>query len=428
MDLGHFRSRTEPARCRVGPPDEDARRLLLAHVVSYVGTVLGSVALPVLAYQLTGSASHTATLVGLTLVPYVVLGLPVSALADRADRRKMMVGAELASAVLTASVGLASVVGAVTVAQLYVVTIGLGTAFVFMDAANFGAVVKVVRGEDIGHYLTRQWTIDATVHVAGPALAGALIGRAGATAVFTIDAVSFCASAVVLRSIATSLRSEVVPGRASLGDRLLAGARFLWGHRTVRSLTLLGIGNSLTAGAVLGLLVPVSVERLGLAADDGRIGVMYTAGAAGGLLAARLLRLAGPRVGVGTLVASAFAAATVLVAVLARQTSLVSAALAYGLFVVANQLIILNAITVRQRVTPDELQGRVNVLARMISVSGLPIGSTLAGVLSPSLGVTAAVTLAAAGSALSGVLVLAGPLRPVRSGTLRGRHAPGGTP
>ena len=410
MSVDISRSRTDRPGGRWWPAGADARRLLAAHLVSYAGTVLAAVGLPVLAFQLTGSAAHTAALVGLGLVPYVVLGLPVATYTDRADRRAVMVVAESASAALSASVGLAALADRLTIGHLYLAVAGLGTAFVFFDAANFGAVPRVARDEGVGRYLARQWTLDATMQVAGPVVTGAIVATAGAGVVPAVDAVTFGVSAVVLRRIEAPLRAAGPGGR--LADRLAAGARFLWSNRVVRSLTLAGIGNSMTAGAVLGLLVPLSVDRLGLSDDDGRIAVLYTAGAVGGLAAARLLALLAPRVRLTGLVAGALAAATVAAAALGAQRNLVGAAIAYGVVVVATQVVILNAITVRQRVTPDELQGRVNVLARMVSVAGLPVGTVLAGLAVPAVGVGPTVAMAGAGTALAAALVLLGPLRP----------------
>jgi MFS family permease len=172
---------------------------------------------------------------------------------------------------------------------------------------------------------------------------------------------------------------------------------------------LTGFGNSLTGGAVIGLLVVYGVQALGLDRGDGRLGLLYTAGAAGSLVASLLLPRLGRRVGPTRLTLAALT--TNLAALIALAlASLLPVALA--LLVVwqgSYMLVIVNGITLRQQVIPDHLQGRVNVTARMIAWGGTPFGAALGGLIAQAGGIRVAYLVMAAGVAASAALGWASP-------------------
>ncbi len=141
-----------------------------------------------------------------------------------------------------------------------------------------------------------------------------------------------------------------------------------------------------------------AARQLGISAHDARVGTRFSAGAVGSLQATisipRMTRRFSPvRL---NLVGRTFAA--VLLATLALQRDFVAALVLYAARWAADMLAIRGAITFRQLNTPDALQGRVNVLGRMLSISGTPVGAALGGALAQTLGVRTALLVAAAGS------------------------------
>lgn len=95
-------------------PVEDFQLFLLARAVSWAGSAITLVALPVLIYQRTGSAALTGLLTTLEAVPYLLLGLPIGALVDRWDQRRTLVASSEVSAVVMASIPAASLLGCLT--------------------------------------------------------------------------------------------------------------------------------------------------------------------------------------------------------------------------------------------------------------------------------------------------------------------------
>ncbi|HYT30378.1 MAG TPA: MFS transporter, partial [Actinomycetota bacterium] len=124
--------------------DPDFRRFWSARMVSLAGSSMTYVALPVLVYAMTRSPLLTGVVAGFEAVPYLLLGLVAGALADRWDRRRVMVTADLASAAALGSLPLAAAFGVLTVPHVLIAALLSPTIFVFFDAANFGAVPTLV--------------------------------------------------------------------------------------------------------------------------------------------------------------------------------------------------------------------------------------------------------------------------------------------
>ncbi len=189
------------------------------------------------------------------------------------------------------------------------------------------------------------------------------------------------------------------------------GLRFLGHQRVVRALTLLGFGNSFTSGAVYGLLVVYAVRAIGLSSDSAAIGVLFAAAAAGALAASASLHLLVKRVPVTWLSLIGLSLNAVFVLALAANGSFGFGVVLLALWQAANSLVIVNGISLRQTVTPEHLQGRVNTAARMVAWGGQPFGAAVAGVLATSLNVQAALAICAAAAGLSAIVGFTTPLR-----------------
>ena len=116
------------------------RKYLGVRALALLATAMSLVAMPLLAYRLTGSAALTTLVASGTFWPYLVFGLPAGALADRWNRRAVMVSCTAASAVVLASVPIAAAAGALTYPPLLVAELGVACLFVFGDAAALGVL------------------------------------------------------------------------------------------------------------------------------------------------------------------------------------------------------------------------------------------------------------------------------------------------
>ncbi len=385
-------------RLRRGPRPDSVwrnpafRRFWTAHSISLAGTATTVVVLPILVFQLTGSASRTALLLTIQAAPYLTFGLVAAAIADRMNRRALMVGADLANAAVLASIPVAASMGVLTVTHVYLAALISATVFVWFDAAYFGSVPAIAGRRHVAAANSAIASTVQVISVIAPAVGGALAALLSPASVLWIDAVSFVVSALILARIRWS---SPIPeaGDTAAGDpagrrlvRRLAGdiaegLRYVRRHPLIWPLTISGFGVTFTGGAVLGLMVVYGIRRLGLAEDDGRLGWLYSAGAAGALLGALALPQLTRRLGASRVTLLSVAANLVFVIGLAMSSTLPIALLVILAWQCSYCLVIVNGITLRQQLTPDRLQGRVNVTARMIAWGGQPFGAAIGGLI-----------------------------------------------
>ncbi len=375
-------------------------RYLSARIAAWIGNVMSLVALPVLIYQLTGSAALTGLLAAAGALPYLILGLPAGALADRWDSRRTMAGWSTVAGVAMLSVSVAHALGRLTAAHVIVTAFVVGTAFVFADAAGFGALPRLVGRENVGRATASQAAINTVISIAGPGIAGVLITLIGPAWVVGLDGVGYLVEAVLLARLPLP-RVRPASGRPRLLADVAEGLRFVWEHHIIRVLTLVGLGHAVTGGAVSALLVVVGVEALGFTDDDSRLGVLYMAASVGSFGGSMLVTRLQRRLRVGTITLAGLTVTAVLVVALALTSDWIVGVALLALLNAAMITVILNAIVVRQTLTPMRLQSRVNTTARMISWGGSPLGAALGGLIAGAAGIRLALLVCAAGVLVS---------------------------
>lgn len=369
--------------------DRDFGRYLSARVLSVVGAVVAAVAMPVLVYQLTGSAGWTSAVTAAEALPYLVFGLLAGALADRLDRRKMMVALDLTVAAVLLSVPLAWLLGALTAPHVLLVAFTAQTAFVFFDAANFGALPALVGKERLTAAYSTLYGRTTVVELVVPGLTGLLVVIVAPAALLAVNALTAVGSALLLRSIASSMANpRPVRGAGELAADVREGLRFLWREPIVRTLTLVGAAHSVASGAWMAVLVPFADRVLGVAPrGDLRLAALFSCWGVGAIIASRVLPRLTARWGAARLALTALPLSLlggVLVLVSAHWLLVCVAAVYWG---AAQAIVVINGITYRQQVCPEELQSRVNTTARMLAWgAGHPLGAALAGAVSVAAG------------------------------------------
>ena len=403
----------------------------LARNVSLAGSVITGVVLPILIFQQTGSALQTSLLATFNVLPYLTFGLFAGAVADRVDRKRLMVLCDGVNALLLVSIPVAAALDALTVPHIYTVALLSASAFVWFDAANFGALPALVGREHVLEANSLIWSSGTVIEIIAPSLAGVLAATLGAANAISLDAASYSVSALLLllivRSFNVARNTTGSAARSRMGADIREGLKFLWHHELVRSLTLLGFGVSFTSGAVTSLLVVYAVRALRLPQNDARIGLLYTAGAIGALLASLWLPQLVRRFAVGRIT---------LVGIFANLVSLIGVILApniwvglivYALWSFCYSLVVINGISLRQMVTPEHLLSRVNVTARMIAWGGSPFGAAIGGLLAETFDIRTAYLLVGIGVATSALIGWFSPLRTQSLDPYKFKHAPNET-
>jgi MFS family permease len=394
--------------------DRDFRLWYLSRSASVAGTAASAVVLPLMAYQLTDSAALTAAVVGLEAMPYLLFGLLAGAAADRLRRKAMMIGADIGCAFLLLTLPAADAFGALTVWHVLAVAFGLGCGFCWFDAATWGAWMRLVGKARITQANSLIWSTEVVLEIAAPAAAGLIAVMTAPTVVVGLDAASYLASAALIVQIRAPLDATPQAPRHRLRAEIAEGLAYLWRQPVIRTLSLTGFAFNVACGGTLGLLVVHADKVLRVSTPDPRIGLLYTAMAVGSLIATLALpaftREAGQGtvsiVGLGLFVAAATGLATI--------PAFAAALLLWAIRAFARVTVNGNGITVRQLLTPDELQGRVNTTGRMIAWGGTPFGALLGGLVADSFGVRAAYLVLALPAAIGLCALLASPVRGLR--------------
>ncbi len=388
-----------------------------ARTISFAGTGITSVVLPVLVYRLTGSPSDVAALTLLETCPYIIFGLLAGALADRLDRKKMMAACNAAAALVLATVPAAAAVHRLTLAQVFVITFGIGTTFVWFDAANFGSVPALVDREQLPAALSFIASSGTLALLIGPAVGGALLTIMAPTYALGFDAASYVISGLLLASIRRPFQrpQHVRPRLQRIRSDIADGLRFLWHQPVIRTLTLSVFCACLSWGGSSALLVVYASRALHLAHADVRLGLLYSAGELGGLISLVAVPTLVKRPGIGRLMAAFLAANVVALALVAIAPSYGWALLLFCGYELVYLMVTSAGVTIRQMLSPDDMQARVNTAGRLIAFGGQPVGAVLGGVLAEFFPIRVTFALlalgVAAGAALAGWACLrSGPL------------------
>ncbi len=392
----------------VGLRDERAFvRWAVADGVSVMGTSVSTVVLPLVVYEATGSSAATGGLFALRIIPYILFGAVAGPVADRKNRRWLIVGGHLIEGALGATIPIAALLGVLTVAQVYAVGLLSACAFVFSDAAVFGAVPAMVGTDRLAAANGFLGSMVSAAEIAGPALGGVLASTIGPTNAVWFDCASFFVAAAVQSSIRSTFRvGEPPAGPLQIREQIGKAIRFVRGNRSVATLLLTGFGNSLGFGAVLGLLVPYAVEQLGLPEKDFRVGILFSASGLGALISGLLFSRVFSPLRVTFITPIAIAISSLVAVGLALSTSWIPALGLLVLFSWSIGTTVTTGITFRQLAAPDALRSSVNVFGRMISWGGQPFGAGIGAFVATAVNVRAAYIVAAASMAISATAAL----------------------
>ncbi|MGW6705369.1 MFS transporter [Streptomyces sp. NPDC054956] len=387
------------------------RGFWLSRVVSGLGSAVSSVALPVLVYQESGSPVLVSVVAAAGTLPYLVFGLVAGAVADRVDRRRLMVGADWANALCLLSVPVAWVLGVLSVVHVVAAALVSSSLALFFDAAVYGFVPSVVGKENLARANSALYGGETVVRIVGTAVAGGLIVLVRPAGSLVVDAVSFAVAALLLRAV-VGAGGDPLPtgaaGRVGFRESVSEGLSFLWNHPALRVMTAVGTLQSFAGGAIVGQLVVFADRGLGIPAADFRTGLLYAAWSAGGIGGSLVLPRLAERFDAFGILRGVLPVGALLglVVVLARDWRVVLVALAaWGC---AYLVVLVNTMTYSQAVTPAGLQGRVNTTRRMLSSGvGVPLGALVGSSVTVRFGVQAGMSTAVLSVGTAAVLVWA---------------------
>ncbi len=377
------------------------RLYFVGQIVSMSGTWMQSVAQAWLVLELTGSGVALGAVTALQFLPTLVLGSWGGLIADRVDKRKLLVWTQSASAALALVLGLLTVTHVVTLWMVYALALGLGLVTMIDMPTRQTFVMEMVGREHVTNAVSLNGVIVNASRIVGPAVAGALIATVGVGICFLVNAGSYVAviAGLVMMRAGELQRAKITTRRRG---QLRAGLRYVWQTPELRIPLLL----MAVVGAVaynFSVVLPLMV-RFAFHAGAGAFGVLFSVMGAGAVVgglavaawgkATRRL-LAGAALGMGGFLALAAVAPTLGLELVAMLPIGVAST---AFIAMSNSLLQLGA--------APEMRGRVMGLFAVVFLGTTPIGGPLIGWIAEQLGPRAAMGFAAGVTAAAGAITI----------------------
>jgi MFS family permease len=350
--------------------------LQIGQGLSTLGSTSTQIAYPLLVLALTHSPAKAGVVGFANVLPYALFALFAGVAADRVDRKRLMIAMDLVRAAAMVSVVAALAAGVLTFWQVAIVAFVEGSAFVFFNIAEVGALRSVVPGRQLPEAAAAEQARMSAVTLAGPTLGGLLFGL-GRALPFLVDAASYTFSIVTLAWMRTPFQEARPRDPAPLHAQIREGIAWLWANAYLRTTALIFAGaNFVFSGIYLVFVVVAKQHGLSSAAIGALIAIFGGASLVGSLLAPRIARLLSMRaIMLGN---QWLGGAIVLCALVPNPYALLGCVLPVAFFTPSLNTVVIGY---RTAITPDHLIGRVSSVARNLALLAQPLGPLVAGLL-----------------------------------------------
>jgi MFS family permease len=397
----------------------DFLKLWTGQSISEIGSQVSGLAIPWLAaVELDASPLEFSLLGVLGFLPFILFALPAGVWVDRLRRKPILIFGDAARAVLLGLVPVLWALGALDIWHLLVIQFVVGVFTVFFDVAYQSYLPSLVEREDLVDGNAKLQLTVSIALVAGPGLAGLLIAAISAPYAIVVDAISFVLSTAFMLAIR---RGEVLPektegaAKPKMLPELKEGLAFVVHHPYLRAIAACTGSSNFFGSIAFTIFLLYAVRILDL--SSGTVGVIFAMFGAGSIIGALLANRVQKLIGVGwaiILPAILFSVAT-LTYPLAPKSSpvpvLVAGALLFGYAGTAYNI---TQVSLRQAITPERLQGRMNASMRWIVWGTLPLGQLAGGAIASVWSLHAALWVGAIGSCFTFLPVLLSPVRTIR--------------
>jgi MFS family permease len=393
-------------------------QLWTAETISQVGSQVSLLALPLIAISvLHATTFEVGVLTAVEMAPFVIFGLPAGAIVDRLPRRPVLVISDVGRALALASVPISYAFDALTYAQLVAVVFITGSLTVFFDVAYQSILPALVARDQLADGNAKLEISRSAAQTAGPGIAGLLIDLIGAAAAVITDAVSFAISGLFIRRI----RAEEPPiehvdntgGRLrALGREIREGLHYVLGHRVLRMIAGATATSNFFSSLMMAVFLLYAVRELDYSAAI--VGLVFAIGNAGALVAAFTVEriTTALRLGPAIIFGMGLGCAAMLLIPIAPPAYaapfFVVAWLGFGFGGIVYNI---DQVSLRQAITPQRLQGRMNASMRFMVWGTMPFGSLTGGILGTVIGLRPTLWVGAIGGLTAVLWLLAKPVR-----------------
>jgi MFS family permease len=357
------------------------RLYFFSQIVSMTGTWMQSVAQIWLVLGLTHSGLALGIVTGLQFAPILLLGAWTGLLADRVDKRRLVIFTQTAAALLALALGILTAMNAVELWMIYALAFGLGIATALEIPARQSFVIEMVGEDDLVNAVGLNSTVFTASRVIGPAVAAGLISTIGIEWCFFLNAASFGAVIVALTKMNAD-ELQPVPRVPKSKGQVREGFRYVRSKpELMLALALMSVVGTLAFNFRVLLPLMATDVFAGGAGVYGMLSAIMGVGTVAGALAAA----AGRRPTKKMLIGSAFAFGALIVAA-AYAPSLVGEAIVLIPLGAVSMIFIATCNSTLQLNSSDAMRGRVMALYSVLFLGTTPIGGPLVGWLAEVIG------------------------------------------
>jgi len=397
----------------------DFLKLWGAYSTSVLGTQLAS-----LAYSLTAVITLQASSLEVGLLAAAgpaasgLVGLFAGVVVDRVSRKPLLIFSDLMRAALVLTIPIAYILGLLRIEQLYVVAFLLGIFSMIADIGIMAYIPALVKKDELIEGNSKFAATDSVAVTAGTGASGLLVQALTAPIAIFIDAVSFILSALFLTTIRSpEIRQAPPEERRSVWKDIGEGLSFVYRHRILRPLS----EEIALYFFFIYLFIPIfnlyAIRELGF--EPFLLGVVIAMLGVGFMVSALTVKRLTDRFGIGsTMIAGAFlnivAIALMSVQGNTKTANAIILGVAHFLLAIGIQAGAINLMSLRQAITPDRLQGRMNASFRFVNVCMMMLGALTAGFLGETIGLRATIMVSACGMLLPLLRLVFSPIRKLR--------------
>jgi MFS family permease len=405
----------------VRKPNLDFSKLWIGQSISMIGSQVTMLALPITAAITLGATSmQMGILNALGSLPALLFGLFAGVWVDRTLRRPILIGADIGRALVLAVIPVSALFGLLRTEMLYVVTFLVGTLGLVFDVAYRSYLPSLVGKDQLVRANSQLELSRSVAEIIGPGAAGGLLQFIGAPFAIAVDAFSFLVSSFSIGLIRTS-EPEIKPVGAStnVGKEIKEGLNQVFRGQSMRALAGCLASLSLFNAIFEAVQILFLTKQVGLSA--GWLGLIFAGGSVGFVLGALVTSHLSGWIGLGRSMLYAvvlLGASDLLVPLMSLidqmwlvVSLLVMAQFAFGISLTTFRI---GHLSLRQSLTPDHLQGRMNATLNVLTWGIVPLGGLLGGALGEVVGLSLTLVIAAVGEMVSIVWLFFSPVRHIR--------------
>jgi MFS family permease len=398
----------------------DFIKLWTGQSISELGSQVSQLAIPWLAAVGLHASPIEFSLIGvLGFLPFIIFALPAGVWVDRLRRRQILIVGDASRAVLLALIPILWAAGVLQIWHLLVLQFVIGIFTVFFDVAYQSYLPALIERDDLVDGNSKLQLTVSVAQVAGPSMSGGLIAAVTAPYAILVDAASFVVSTLFMLSMRHRENlPQREPGEAhpKMWPQVKEGLLWVIGNRYLRPIAGCTGTSNLFGSSLFAIFVLYAVRVLHLSSVE--VGAVFGVGSLGSIAGALIANRAQRRLGVGhAIVAYAilFSCAGLAFPLAPQSFPLPVLMIGFGTFGFSSVAYNITQVSLRQAITPERLQGRMNAAMRWVVWGTIPLGTLAGGAIAQAFSLRTALWVSAIGGLPVFLWVLLSPVRSIRT-------------